>query len=84
MKNKIGMTILLSLLLLSLLVVPVAGAADGVKALVKEMVQAPGEYSVGLNYFDYYTELMRWEDGGWQYMLRNLMTDFRLFRLGVA
>ena len=47
MKQKIGVITLLLLLLLSLLVVPVAGAADGDKALIKEMVQSPDDYGVG-------------------------------------
>ena len=47
MKQKIGVITLLLLLLLSLLVVPVAGAADGGKALIKEMVQSPDDHSVG-------------------------------------
>ena len=46
MKLKISIIIFLSLLLLSLLVVPPAGAAEGGKSMLKEMVQAPGDYSV--------------------------------------
>ena len=51
MKRKVGIVVLLSLLLLSLPVVSVAGAADGDKAVIKEMVQAPGDYGVGICYF---------------------------------
>ena len=46
MKKRIGVTILLSLLLLSLLVVPSAVAAEGDKSLIKDMVQSPADYSV--------------------------------------
>ena len=52
MRIKISIIILLSLLLLSLLVVSVAGAADGDKVVIKEMVQAPGGYSVGFYTFN--------------------------------
>ena len=49
MKSRIIMALLLSLLFASL-VVPLAGADDGSKALVKEMVQEPGDYSVGSSF----------------------------------
>ena len=49
MKSRIIMTLLLSLVFVSL-AVPLAGAADGGKALVKEMVQEPGDYSVGSSF----------------------------------
>ena len=46
MKSRIIMALLLSLLLVSL-IVPLSGAAEGDKVAIKEMVQAPGDYSVG-------------------------------------
>ena len=81
MKHKVGVVLLLYLSLMSLLVVPVAGATDGDKALVKDMVQSPGDYSVGLTQFDYYTEMFRYEYGGFIDMLRNEMQLWRLYRL---
>ena len=47
MKSRISFFLLLSILLLSLLVVPIAGAGDGGKSIIKEMVQSPGDYNVG-------------------------------------
>ena len=47
MRSKIGVA-LLSLLLLSVLAVPMAGAVDNGKSIIKEMVQAPTDYSVGM------------------------------------
>ena len=45
MRTKIGVTLLISLLL-SMLFMPLAVAADGGKSIIKEMVQSPAYYSV--------------------------------------
>ena len=47
MIRKLPFFLILSILLLSLLVLPVAGAGDGSKAIIKEMVQSPDDYNVG-------------------------------------
>ena len=80
MKSKIIVTLLISLLL-SMLLIPVPiGANDG-KSILKEMVQAPSDYSVGLMPGDY---LMNW---GYRYYLnigdypRQNWFDGRLNRL---
>jgi hypothetical protein len=47
MKRRISFFLILSILFLSLIVVPVASAGDGGKSIIKEMVQSPGDYNVG-------------------------------------
>jgi hypothetical protein len=47
MKYKISAVLMLSLML-SMLFMPLAVAADDGKSIIKGMVQAPGDYSVGL------------------------------------
>ena len=82
MKHNISIVLILSLLLLSLLVVPVAGATDGDKALVKDMVQSPADHSVSLTPYDY---LMHWADRyhfNAQDYLRHSWTDLRFYRIG--
>ena len=46
MKHRISVALVLSLML-SMLFMPLAVSADDDKSIVKEMVQAPGDYSVG-------------------------------------
>ena len=81
MKHNISIIFILSLLMLSLLVVPVAGAADGDKTLVKEMVQAPADYSVDLGIYDYYHDLLRFLDDAASDFFRQWYTNWRLYRL---
>jgi len=48
MMGKIGVTLLISLLLM-ILFIPLAVAADDGKSIIKEMVQAPADYSVSIS-----------------------------------
>ena len=52
MKYKLSVVMLLSLML-SMLFMPIVVAADDGKAVVKEMVQAPADYGVGLTLSPY-------------------------------
>ncbi|GAG46756.1 unnamed protein product [marine sediment metagenome] len=47
MKYRIGISLTL-FLLISMLFMPLAVSADDGKSIIKEMVQAPADYSVGL------------------------------------
>ena len=46
-KRRMGVAILLTIIL-GTLAMPLAGATDSGKLFVKEMVQSPAEYSVGV------------------------------------
>ena len=52
MKHRIIAVMLLSLML-SMLFMPLAVIADDSKSIIKGMVQAPADYSVGFTKFDY-------------------------------
>ena len=52
MKHKISAILILSLIL-SMLLMPLAVSADNGKSIIKNMVQAPADYSVGINPDDY-------------------------------
>ena len=52
MKHRIGAFLMLSLML-SMLFIPLAVSADDGKSIIKGMVQAPADYSVGINHYDY-------------------------------
>ena len=79
MRFKLCVSIILFVLLLSL-VMPLSGSADGGKAVIKQIIQSPGEYCVALGPWDYSIP-------GDRYYLnigdfpRNMWTDFRLYRL---
>jgi hypothetical protein len=53
MKHKISAILMLSLML-SMLLMPMAVSADTGKSIIKEMVQAPTDYSVGGGGSPYY------------------------------
>ena len=52
MKHKISAILMLSLML-SMILMPMAVSADNGKSIIKNMVQAPTDYSVGLEPGDY-------------------------------
>ena len=66
MKYRISAFLLLSLML-SMLFMPLAVTADGGKSIIKEMVQTPGEYSVGNGLISPYTFLDLLGRGGLGY-----------------
>ena len=79
MRGKIGVAILVSLLL-SMLLVPVSIGSEGDKAVIKEMVQAPADYSVSLVPGDYLITGDRYYRNVDDYP-RNMLTGYRLYRL---
>ena len=52
MKHRISAVLMLSLML-SMLFMPLAVSADDGKSIIKEMVQTPADYSIGLDQNDY-------------------------------
>lgn len=52
MKHKISAILMLSLML-SMTFMPMAVSADDGKSIIKDMVQAPSDYSVGITIWDY-------------------------------
>ena len=56
MKYRISVVLLLSLML-SMLFIPMAVAADDGKSIIKEMVQSPADYCVGNGFLSPYTFL---------------------------
>ena len=50
--RKLGVALILTLMF-SFLIMPVAGADDSGKAVIKNMVQSPADYSVGIGVYDY-------------------------------
>ncbi len=86
MRNKIGVTLLISLML-SLSFMPLVVAADDGKSIIKEMVQAPADYSVSTNpiWMDDRFYRIYGGDGipfGWNEFLRGwYYLDNRLYRI---
>ena len=80
MMRRIGVVIILSILL-GTLAMPLAGASDSGKLLVKDMVQSPAEYSIaGLMPWDYQIPGERYYIDPSE-MLRQYTVGYRLFRL---
>ena len=80
MRKRISVVFILSLLI-GAMAMPLAVAVDNDKNIIKEMVQAPADYSVSLNWWDY---LMHW---GLRYYYnyedfpRHEWNDWRFYRL---
>ena len=82
MRNRITVTLLL-LILLATMAMPLVGAAEGDKAVIKEMVQAPSDYSVSLmpwQYLMHYAE--RYYDNTNDFP-RHEWFDYRFYRLSM-
>ena len=82
MRNKIGVAFIL-FVLLGIIAMPLVGVADSDKAIIKEMVQAPADYSVSLLPEDY---LMHWAErynDNTNDFPRHQWFDWRLYRLSI-
>ena len=79
MRKRIGVASLLILLLCSI-AVPLVGNADSKKAIIKEMVQSPADYSVSLMPGDYQLWVFRYYFNFEDYP-RQAWFDGRLYRL---
>ena len=82
MRKKIGVTFIL-FVLLGTMAMPMVIAADSDKTIIKEMVQAPAEYSVSLMPDDY---LMHWAERyytNYDDYPRHVWSDYRFYRLGM-
>ena len=79
MRSKLCMSVIL-LVLIGSLAMPLTGAADSGKAVIKQMVQSPEDYSVALMPWDYLIPGDRYYRDIGDFP-RNMWTGFRLYRL---